>query len=364
MTQRFSAYFFCLLLLALFAAGVVRAVQHPLEADPSWVDGKATLKLEKSFEKEQAFEVYAKSLWGMLNYGLFNTTGKGAVVGEDGWFYTAEEFETPKDFDKNIADNLAYIANVKQQLTAKNIALLLVIIPAKARVYPEHLGLKKMPDQRQGLYSRILRHSRAGGNPEIIDGLSVLQTAKKLSPVFMRTDTHWTPEGAEAMAAAVAEQAKLSLPSATFQTTNGDKPKHYSGDLAKFSQTEKLKSLFPELAETRREYTTANASEGDLFGEAAIPVALVGTSYSAMSEWNFTGFLQQALQADVMNVADEGGGPVAPMRKFLKEVLPQNPDLKLVIWEFPERFFPVDYRKISPLPLGEVAEHSDAGEGL
>lgn len=340
MIQRFSAYSFLLILACLLLAGVVRVMTSPLESDSSWFNGKATLKLEKSFEKNLSFEPYTKTLWGVLNYGLFKTTGKGAVVGEDGWFYTAEEFEITPDFDKNIAANWAYVQKIKQQLTEKNIALQLVIIPAKARVYPEHLGALKLPAKRQKLYQDILTLCSA----DCLDSLTAFKDSKAASQLFLRTDTHWTPEGAEVIAKAISTKvSQMQLANSNFQTEKLADTKKHSGDLAKFSQTEKLKKLFPELYEPRNQYQTTNQSEGDLFGEATIPVALVGTSYSAQEKWNFTGFLQQALQADVINVADEGGGPVTPMRKFMKEVLPQNPELKLVIWEFPERFFPVDY---------------------
>ena len=61
--------------------------------------------------------------------------------------------------------------------------------------------------------------------------------------------------------------------------------------------------------------TDADAG-GGLFGTQTIPVTLVGTSYSADERWNFTGALQTALGADVLNLATEGRGPLPPMREL------------------------------------------------
>ena len=79
---------------------------------------------------------------------------------------------------------------------------------------------------------------------------------------------------------------------------------------------------------------------------------LIGSSYSANSLWNFTGALQEALSREVVNFASEGKGPVLPMLDYLMSEDFTGKPPRLVIWEFPERYLPVDY----PYPNGKYTE--------
>ena len=90
----------------------------------------------------------------------------------------------------------------------------------------------------------------------------------------------------------------------------------------------------------------ASTVKKSLFDDEVIPVALVGTSYSALKDWQFEDMLKYALQGDVVNMADEGKGPLEPMHDFLNETDFKNTDVKLVVWEIPERFIPVDYSDV------------------
>ncbi|MBA7714020.1 putative alginate O-acetylase AlgJ [subsurface metagenome] len=79
-----------------------------------------------------------------------------------------------------------------------------------------------------------------------------------------------------------------------------------------------------------------------LFDKLQIPVALVGTSYSAGEAWNFDGALKAALEADVLNVAKEGQGPFVPMKKYLESPALDDPRPDVIIWEIPERHLGID----------------------
>jgi alginate O-acetyltransferase complex protein AlgJ len=67
----------------------------------------------------------------------------------------------------------------------------------------------------------------------------------------------------------------------------------------------------------------------------AVPVALIGTSYSANPNWNFVGALQQALRSDVVNYAEDGHGPILPMLSYLQSDAFKNSPPQVLIWEFP-----------------------------
>lgn len=65
---------------------------------------------------------------------------------------------------------------------------------------------------------------------------------------------------------------------------------------------------------------------------------LVGTSYSANELWDFPGALRKHLGRDLINVAEEGDGPLVPMVSYLNSSDFENHPPQVVIWEFPERY--------------------------
>ncbi|MBX9755308.1 MAG: alginate O-acetyltransferase, partial [Pseudomonadaceae bacterium] len=108
------------------------------------------------------------------------------------------------------------------------------------------------------------------------------------------------------------------------------------------------------------------AGAGDLFSDSQVPVALVGTSYSANPRWNFLGALRQALGSDVLNYAEDGHGPLLPMLKYLQSAGLKDSPPQLVIWEFPERYLPMssDLSEFDQQWLSQLKTSSDTGESL
>ena len=78
----------------------------------------------------------------------------------------------------------------------------------------------------------------------------------------------------------------------------------------------------------------AESGSDELFGDSAQPqITLVGTSHSGPN-YNFGGFLEQHIGADVLNVAFAGGGLEGSMLEYLgSEEFQSNPP-KILIWEF------------------------------
>ena len=173
----------------------------------------------------------------------------------------------------------------------------------------------------------------------------VLTTTKTQGDVFVRTDTHWTPLGAKVVAKQLAETVHdrlptLELPAATFQTSPSTTAT--PGDLLRYLPLPK--GTGPQAPQIQATTTTKLGDGGGLLGDEPVAVTLVGTSYSAIKTWNFEGALKQALGTDVLNVADEGQGPIVPMRAYLKSQTLNDSPPKLVIWEIPERFLRVEYK--------------------
>jgi alginate O-acetyltransferase complex protein AlgJ len=307
------------------------------QTDKTVLNGERSKALETSLEKAFPLRQTAIDVWGSLEFAIFGNGRKGVLVGRDGWFYSSEEFERPKNFDTEIADKLEYITQVKNALENAGIKLAVVLVPAKARVYPEHLGRYSRPKYWDDVYQKFLTGLQANG----VLAPNILNAMKATDIMFLKTDTHWTPSGARVVAHAVAEVVKplLEFQVQTFKQKLGKVTPH-EGDLLKFIPLASFSAKpTPDRLETPIVEGTESAGAG-LFGDSKIEVALVGTSYSANSKFNFAGALKLELQTDVLNLALEGKGPITPMQEFLK-ALPEN--LKLVVWEIPERFLPVAY---------------------
>ncbi|MDF3935268.1 alginate O-acetyltransferase [Pseudomonas citronellolis] len=306
------------------------------------LDGTLAHTFEGHYDKQFPIKRLGTNLWAALDYTLFDEGRPGVVIGKDGWLFTDEEFK-PAPSASQLDDNWALVRGVQRELARRGVELVLAIVPAKARLYPEYIGKQRPAQQHAGLYDEFLQRARQAGMaaPKLQD---TLEQAKNNGQVFLRTDTHWTPLGAEAAAQHLALSIRAGqhpgLPVQTF-ITDVSQYLPYKGDLLSFLP---LDPLFDELLpapdqlQARHTYSTEKASE-ELFDDSTLPqVALVGTSYSANPRWNFAGALRQALSTDLINYAEDGKGPLEPMLELL-----QDPDFhpRLLIWEFPERYLPM-----------------------
>lgn len=288
-----------------------------------YLDGKTIAAFEKSFEKELPYKDITTGLWGAFRYGIFRTGAQGVIIGENEWLFTREEFELDKDFANNIAHNLKVIELVDNYLRQQGVALLVAFVPAKSRILSEYLGNTSRPEQwNSSIYPASILSQRPEFRYLLLD--EALNATKKQGLPFMRTDTHWSPLGARAAATSIASYIQkhcstLDLTKESYQTM-AEAEKTYDGDLIDFVPTGFARSVLGPQSEEYEATRTESSDENevtDLFGDKTIEVALIGTSYSAQEQWNFSGFLKEALQTDVLNLSDEGGGPMAPMAAFL-----------------------------------------------
>jgi alginate O-acetyltransferase complex protein AlgJ len=330
----------------LFAWSMRGVLSYQLPKQFSVIDGGLAKTFESHYDENFPVKTLGTSLWAGLDYLLFNEGRPGVLIGEHDWLFSNEEFKAEVDGPQQVRENLALIKGIRDQLAQHNVQLLMAVVPSKSRLYPEFVGDNTTSQLRQGLYQRFLDelHNAEINAPDL---LSTLRKGKANTAMFLRTDTHWTPEGADL----TAQQLSNSLTDGTLEgepqryiTTPGV-AKPYTGDLTRFLPLEPLFGyLLPPPDQLRRNQTQAAEQViGDdaLFGDNDMPVALVGTSYSANPAWNFAGALRQHLQRDLSNHAEDGQGPLIPMLKYLQSDEFKDAPPQLVIWEFPERYLPM-----------------------
>ncbi len=315
----------------------------------SLLTGDWTHEFQQDYELESPVRDLGLEIWGSLRFGLFREGLPGVVVGEHGMLFTAEEFTAlphARDEAARVREVAGYVASVAAELERLGAELVVVPLPSKARLYREHLGRYGFPPAAEERYAEFLSSLEATGVDRV--GLEEVLAGSRDQgvEVFLRTDTHWTPAGAELAAVAVAEHVSAAgyleqTPTQSFRMEFREEQPH-EGDLLNYIPLGPFRGRLqpaPDLIR-RFELHSGPAPGLGLFDTAAVPVVLVGTSYSAGAAWGFDAFLQVELQAEVLNLAEEGRGPFLPMAAYLgSDTLHEAPP-QLVIWEIPERYLP------------------------
>jgi len=269
------------------------------------------------------------------------------VDGRDGWLFRTE-MDLTTTFDIT-DDSLQGLKRLSEALKQRGTELVLVYQPPRGLMDPDKLK----PDQRRAYdldtahrnYSAALEKLRRGGDV-VVAPLDTLVDEKKGYEYFFRRDHHWTPAGAEHSAKVVADAihalpAFKGIPRKEFTT----KP---AGVLAKPGTLQKIAAQLCGGGYSMQ-YVPMFATEGaggdgggGLLGEAAAPeIALVGTSNSdTKGGYNFAGYLEQALGADVVDVAISGGSFEGSLLHYLSSREFQQHPPKIIVWEMPYQNYP------------------------
>ncbi|QLL14464.1 alginate O-acetyltransferase [Pseudomonas chlororaphis] len=371
MTRSLRVFYIALFLATLMVLGLwsVRSFfGFSTNNDATVLNGRWAKAVETHYDDEFPIKRLGTNLWAALDFKLFNEGRPGVVLGRDQWLYSDEEFHPIVNEELNLQGNYALVEGVRQALKEKGVKLVMAIVPAKVRLYPEHLGDVQPASIHANLYQDF--HARVAADKILApDLLGPLQQAKQNGQqVFLRTDTHWTPAGAEVaanqLAKAITDKAPLMGQPQRF-VTEAEQTVVHKGDLRLFLPLDPLfENLMPAKEPLQKRVTRAAddqpAADDALFADNEVPVALVGTSYSANPNWNFVGALKQALHSDVVSYAEDGHGPVLPMLSYLKSDAFKNSPPQVLIWEFPERYLPVN-NEIGDADPQWVAELKQAG---
>jgi len=329
--KSFSALFFIVFLLLGFVVSIFSMLSTNF-TDANLFNGRFTAQYETEYDQNLIHRSTSINFLNEINFNIFNEGRKGVIIGDEGWLFTDEEFLLPENYKNNIKANQNYIAYVKNKLDDQGIKLFVIPVPAKARLFKNKLGRYEYPKEWNNRYASLLNFL----NKENIQHNIDLETSLSNTKTFLKYDTHWTPEGARAVAMNTALYIEKAFPYLSWVNENFKSEKldavDHKGDLTRYTANE---------IENINLWQTTSAEEEDLFNDKNYPIVLVGTSYSANSLWNFDGFLKEGLGADILNMADEGLGPFQVMKKYLTSESYKKNKPKLIIWEMPERYLPI-----------------------
>ncbi len=138
------------------------------------------------------------------------------VIGKDQWLFTSNKGFlqlTSVPFTQAQLDTVhTNIRIITKWFNEKNIKYYLMLVPSKARVYPEMMPPLLI---KQGSFARMNQLNdmfRADTAVRLIECTQTLIDGKKVRPTFLRTDTHWNQYGAFLAYLKVMERMKKDFP--------------------------------------------------------------------------------------------------------------------------------------------------------
>ncbi|MCP5163045.1 MAG: hypothetical protein H6999_05120 [Hahellaceae bacterium] len=339
--SRKNGILFILLLAAMLIYSLPRLVSfasHEQQALALYQSGELSRKFEQRYDSQFFIRDAAIEAWATLQYLLFKEGAPGVVVGRDGWLFTNEEYLVPANYATVLQGHMAHVTRVQAQLQAQGKQLILLPVPMKLDIYAEH-SERQIPERVSQVYDDFLQQLQSEGIAVAPIRSAFLAQAPS-EKLYLSHDTHWTPAGAQ-LAATTFAAAFPELKGTTAYQSHPRGEKELAGDLTHFLKVhpQAAPEIFtPDVIPLFETLKTSNSlDDGALFGEAAESIALVGSSYTKIDDWNFAGFMKEALQQDLVVKAVEAKGPFQAMEDFLASPLLTNADIQTVVWEFPVR---------------------------
>ncbi|MEO0390242.1 MAG: hypothetical protein AAF218_04800 [Pseudomonadota bacterium] len=302
------------------------------------LNGALQSRYEAQFDAANPLQHTAIALFGAVKWAVFGDGTAEVVVGQEGWLFTAEEFALPPDAAARLQRNTAHVVEVARDLSASGQLLIVLAVPDKAQIYHDKLT-RHRPAAVVQRHARLVSMLQASG-VIVVDAAAALQDTRQDHDSFQRDDTHWTPQGARAVARSLSQKLAPFDHLLTSQVVETHYAGHqpHDGDLLSFVPTGAFRPWVGPAQSEIATFKTEVAARGGLFSDDVVNLALVGTSFSAKPDWHFAGFLKTALQTDLVNYAAQGGGPFTPMAAMRASDDFQNQGAKVVIWEIPTRY--------------------------
>lgn len=387
-TRRFPQ---CLDIISVFASG-------PAEPEEASLFGSVKRANARMMRAIDAYETELKQrdvfMGGLIPLMQIPVTAwlKGgnedAYCGRNGWLFyrrdidslTARGFLEPEVLARRAAsgselkappqpDPLKAIVDFRDQLAVRDIALMVVPVPVKPTLYPEHYSSRY---DREGelvqnpSFGEFLDRLDAAGIA-YLDPAPLLLDAKQADAeqlLYLKTDTHWTPVAMELVARELARKARATaaLPPANRSYAELEAVVTNRGDIAgMLNLPERMETFLPESVLLHQ------LVDGDAFwrSDPSAEVLFLGDSFANIYSLPLMGWgeaaglaehVSGALGLPVDAITRNDGGSHATREMLSRELARGHDRLagkKLVIWEFAARELVGGDWKLLPMDLGE-----------
>ncbi len=304
-----------------------------------------------------------------LATGVFKNGNEKVIIGQSGWLFYSGDYEylINPGFLRQLVlhkrlltgvqpDPLKAILDFNRQLKERNIRLILLPVPVKPMIYPEKLSGVSMSLQNPSFAQ--FKHELEAAGVTVIDLADDFMAMRKngIEP-YLKTDTHWTPEGMKLAAQKTAAAIKGTIAGDSAYKTSEVTAQ---GDIAMMLKLPDCTRYFPTetVAVTDYESRIQHDSSVLLLGDSFANIF----SLPAMN-WGKHGGLAEALGAYLGEPVDailrNDAGAFAT-RQLLANELKRGRDRlagkKVVVYEFAIRELVNGDWKMLDLTLGEAQE--------
>ncbi|MBL9078511.1 MAG: hypothetical protein JNL08_13460 [Planctomycetes bacterium] len=324
-------------------------------------NGAAMRQLERHVKESSWLTFQVRGVFNetLLELGVLDSDQ--VVIGNDGWMYYAPTMRWQPELLERTRDRRREVLRAALDLVRLGGAeLLLVPVPDTVTIYPEFVPPGRLDAGRTQLYDVILADAAAVGVP-CVDVRAAMRARRAAHPdelLYYRRDTHWGLAGQQTAAAAVRDHIHASgwidrIRPEPDLIVLGAMPQTWVPGLVSMLGL-RAESEFDEAGwspTVRRLVESAPWTPVHLRGPggahrhlplefADATVALCGTSYSETFGYQLCAALGTVVDR---RCVVPGGGSFAGIRKLIAEVVNRRFLPRIVVWEFVERDYQIDW---------------------
>lgn len=302
------------------------------------VTGSLSTQLDKNIPIREDLIAWANAGRYLLTRGA----GDQVRLGRDGWLFSVEELQYFDNARSHQNARLKILTQASTALKTRAVTLVVALVPDKARMNEQQLSSGKYPNWYSDRYGELIKELSNKG-VAVVDLRPALTSKPQADQFYYKTDTHWNQTGALRAAKAVAnyvQSINTDIAPTQFVTETIGTSVEKSGDLLRMMGLSSMPDWTrpqPDIETMEQTRKVGTLQPAGLFDAVTIPVVLVGTSYSLRA--NFHGYMQQALGAEVLNVARDGGGFIQSAKDYLADESFKTTPPRVIVWEIPERVF-------------------------
>jgi len=215
--------------LALLSTWKATTTRFENRAMAPWPAPEFARSFAPAFERAFADRFGGRDFLVRLHHGsLLRTFGVSALhtvmPGTDGWFYwlgedgqsLARHHRGTAEFAQRDVDaTVAELGRRRDWLASQGIAYVVVVVPEKFTIYPEHLPAWVARDNAPSPFDRVRDAIARDGRVNFVDLRPALRDAKSRERVYYKTDSHWNFNGAVVGYEALMRAVMRALPAGT-----------------------------------------------------------------------------------------------------------------------------------------------------
>lgn len=356
-SRRLAVMICTLFVLMLTAVPVVQLISKGMPKE--WTDDA----LRTSCYMENALT----SHYQQLLTGILHSGNEKAIVGEEGWlFYSPDVAHLTLPIDPRSEE---CILHMRKQLDERGIRLVLLPTPLKPMICPHQLN----HDFAEGkllvhpeFHSWAERLKKAGVT--VVNPMQSLFELNKTIPAFLRTDTHWSPEGMKTAATLLAQSIGEDYSSMHCATYNAvDSTVCHRGDIYSMLRLAKDVKWIP--TEQIKTETVLDAAGLFHCRQKQAEILLMGDSFTniysvANMGWGRAAGLAEhlslLLQCPIDVISRNDGGSYATRQMLRDDMAKGNDRLagkKVVIWQFAMRELTTGNWEAIDFELGQISDN-------